>query len=194
MKQPWEQILGRFRRRSAGVIRLCLKLLLLATATTWAQNSSPAADEYDIRAAMVINLTRFVVWPPARMDAHPSQILVCIAGPDPIGASLDHLLLNQTVGGRSIRLRHLESLQAAQACDVLYVGHQEQRNIRDAAPALAKAGVLLVSEKTNGDLPDQVIGLPTVDERVHIEVNLKTAKLAGLTISSRLLHLATVTR
>jgi len=39
-----------------------------------------------------------------------------------------------------------------------------------------------------------VIGLPSVDEHIHIDVNLGTAQRTGLTISSKLLRLATVTQ
>jgi hypothetical protein len=57
-----------------------------------------------------------------------------------------------------------------------------------------KNNVLILSERSNATSPNQVIGLPSIDEHVHIEVDLAAAQRSGISFSSKLLRLATVTR
>lgn len=173
---------------------LCIAVSLFLFCTAAALGQGKGADEYDIRAAMLFNITRFVDWPAHKIDAQHPQISVCIAGPDPVGASFDHFLQEQSSAAKSIKVRHLNSFESAETCDVLYVSIREQKGLKKVSASLAKAGVLVISESSNAASPNQIIGLPTIDEHVHIEVNLSAAKLAGITISSKLLHLATVSR
>jgi thiamine monophosphate synthase len=91
-------------------------------------------------------------------------------------------------------VRHISSVEAAESCNVLYVGVGEQKHVNPHMSELAKQGVLTVSENSNETIPTQVIGLPTLDDHVHIDINLGAARRAGLTISSKLLRLATVSR
>ncbi len=179
--------LGRSR-----ALRLIAGIVLLATAFAHGRAQTDA-DEYDIRAAMLFNITRFVEWPASKVNAQHPQIVVCIAGSDPIGPSFDHFLESQN-NGKPIKVRHLNSIDSSDFCHVLYVSLHEQKNLKKLAPELAKNSVLVISERQNANSPDQTIGLPTIDEHVHIEVNLGAAKRAGITISSKLLRLATVTR
>lgn len=180
--------------RSARSLGVGFMFLLFFAATLRGQNQSGVADEYDIRAAMLVNIPRFVSWPASKVDpAHP-RILLCIVGSDPVKPSLDHLLQQEAGEAHILRVKHLNSFEGASGCDMVYAGHGEQHELREAAPGLLKAGVLVITERPNNNNPDQIIGLPTAEEHVRIEVNLTAAQRAGLTISSKLLRLATVTR
>ena len=182
---------------AVAVCRLLTFLFLCITAVSGlaqSESSTGSADEFEIRAAMLFNLTRFIDWPAAKIDAAHSDFVFCILGADPIGLDLDILLRNKTVGTKPVRLRHINSMTTAGDCHVLYIGAAEHKNVERASAVLEKDGVLIVSEHSNVDSPDQMIGLPTVDDHVHIDVNLSLAQRGGFAISSKLLHLATVTR
>jgi hypothetical protein len=153
---------------------------------------SGSADEYAIRAAMLLNLARFIEWPAAMLDASHPQFVVCILGVDPIEPYVDHFLLDQTVTGKPVRVAHLENLNAAGTCHILYIAAGESRKQNQALAAVMK-GVLTISEEANSSGLNQVIGLPARDEHVQIEVDLSRARRSGLTISSKLLRLAVVT-
>jgi hypothetical protein len=170
-----------------------LTILLLGGFSARGKAQTTTADEYEIRAAMLLNLTKFIEWPNAKVDAAHPQFLICILGPDPIGPGADRYLQNQNVGGKPVHVRHLSSTEAVNSCQILYVAESEHKNIERFAPELMKSGVLTISERSNATSPNQVIGLPTLNERVHIDINLGAAKRTGLTISSKLLRLATVT-
>jgi len=141
---------------------------------------------------MLMNLTKFIDWPAWKLDASHPQFLVCILGPDPIGPAADRYLLNTTAGGKPVQVKHLTSVDGAGSCHILYVDISERKALDRITPELARNGVLIASERSNAISPNQVVGLPAVDEHVHIDINLAAAERSGLTISSKLLRLATV--
>jgi len=150
------------------------------------------ASEDALRAAMLLNMTRFIEWPTRKLDVDHGQTVLCILGADPIGPSVDRIVQSQADGGKPVQVRHLASLDAAAGCHVLYVSLGERKHVERSLPALVDAGVLTVGESSNSNTPAQLIGLPLVDDHIHIEVNLPQAQRAGFTISSKLLRLATV--
>ena len=189
MKNARIYLLPRLRRSSI----LCVVLFLLVASISRAQGGS--ADEYEIRAAMLFNLTRYIEWPAAKNDAAHKDFLICLLGSDPLGASLDSLLHNKTVGTRPVVLRHVNSAELASDCHILYVGSggDKLKNFARAAADLQKAGVLSISERANANNSQQIVGLPIVDQHIRIDVNLPAAQRSGLIFSSKVLHLATVT-
>jgi hypothetical protein len=185
------------QRRPPSLKRLGTYVLLLvlpcfAGPHSLGQNAS--ADEYEIRAAMLFNLTRFIEWPSWKMDSGHPEFDVCILGSDPIGPELDSSLRNKMVGSKPLVVRHLSSAEAASACHILYISAGERKSLAKLSATMARNAVLTISEGSNSDNREQVIGLPTVDEHVRIDVNLSAAQRSGLTISSKLLHLATVSQ
>lgn len=187
---PWCRRLSRYSRLRCSFLA---SILLLSSARP-VRSQTTSADEYEIRAAMLINLTKFISWPAWKMDSAHPQFVICILGSDSIGPIADRYAQNQTVAGKPLQVRHISSVEAAASCNLLYVGVGEQKHINPVANELAKKGVLTVSESSNEAIPNQVIGLPTLKEHVHIDINLRAAQRTGLTISSKLLRLATVSR
>lgn len=85
-------------RRAFGWLLL---FAILTAASSQGPAESASADEYEIRAAMLMNLTKFIDWPAWKLDASHPQFLICILGPDPIGPAADRYLLNTTAGGEA---------------------------------------------------------------------------------------------
>src|ERR1019366_7169794 len=74
-----------------GLIRVPLVFCLLlvhATAPKIAAGQADSTGEYELKAAMLYNLTRFVEWPPSAFPDPQAPILPCILGRDPFGSSL----------------------------------------------------------------------------------------------------------
>ena len=180
--------------RSVRLRHVLLATVLLPGLSGQIQTQTTSADEYEIRAAMLINLTKFVAWPAWKFDAAHPQLVICILGSDSIGLIAERYAQNQRVEDRSLQVRHISSVEAAMSCNLLYVGVGEQKHVDPVADELAKKGVLTVSESSNLTTPKQVIGLPSLNDHVHIDINLGAAQRTGLTISSKLLRLATVSR
>lgn len=179
---------------SVWLRRSLLATFLLLGFSGYIRAQTTSADEYEIRAAMLINLTKFIDWPAWKIDSQHPQLLVCVLGSDSIGSIAERYAQHQRVEGKPLQVRHISSVEAAMSCNLLYVGVGEQRHVDPVAAELAKRGVVTVSESSNATTPNQVIGLPTLNDHVHIDINLDAAQKTGLTISSKLLRLATVSR
>lgn len=149
-----------------------------------------AVSEEDLRAAMVQHLTSFVDWPPAKLDvAHP-QFTVCLLSADSMRPALELVFQNHTVASKPVVVQRLTATDKPENCHLLYIGAGGRKEFLRLLPALQQASVLTVSER--GEAQGQVIGLPAEDDHVVIQVDLHAAQASRLTISSRLLHLATL--
>lgn len=156
-------------------------------------HAQASADESGIRAAMILNIARFIEWPAWKMNADHPQFVICILGSDPIDGYAGKLLEHQNVGSKPTLVKHLNSTDSVSSCHVLYASVADRRVLSKLQAELVKGAVLSVSERSNNVAQDQVVGLPAVEDRIRIEINLSLAQRCNLQISSRLLHLATVT-
>jgi hypothetical protein len=147
------------------------------------------ASEYEIKAAYLLNFTRYVQWPPTAF-AGAEPFTICIVGPDHFGETLDQLVAGREVQGRSIRVLRLRDPQQPGACHIAYLS--------DGAGALGEAGtrlgadpVLLVGSGEDFARSGGTIGFVLQEQTVRFQINAGAARLRGLRISSRVMTLAT---
>jgi len=157
-----------------------------------ARGQDDVEDEYEIRAAMILNMARFVEWPGSKVGDPEGAFVICELGTDPVTASLDKILRGQAVSGRPVALRHLNKDSAAGGCHILYVAHADRKLFEQMTVALMKQAVLSVGYQDWFTSAGGVVSLPMVDDRIRIQVNLGVAQRSGLNFSSKLLRLATV--
>lgn len=178
--------------RAWSRVMLLLMPLLAWGALVWSAQPTDI-DESQIRAAMLFNLTNFVDWPAAKMGDVQMPFVVGYVGGDAVGVELNNLLRGKQVQGKSISLQHVINAAQVTQCHILYVANSGRKQYKEMAPELSRYAVLIVSERQLGD-SGIVIGLPLVDSSIEIQVDLKMAQNNGLTISSKLLRIAVVTR
>lgn len=171
----------------------CLLLCNLLDASSVGRAQSASASEDMIRAALVQRLTLYVEWPEWKMDASHARFNVCLIGSDPIGPALNAAFRDKSVLLKSVVVTHVQSVDKAQDCHLLYVGANARREVQRDVANLEQAAVLTVSEQPYTTNSGQIVGLPRDESRVRIEINLKGAAQSKLEISSRLLQLATIT-
>jgi hypothetical protein len=157
-----------------------------------AAGQADSAGEYELKAAMLYNLTRFVEWPPSAYPDPQAPIFLCILGKDPFGSSLTSLVLKQTVNGRLVLIRHPENDKAVRGCHVLYISSSERKTIVQIFSTLKGSSVLTVGEMSQFAAHGGMIQFSLEDQQVRFAINLDAASQAGLKISSRLLVLARI--
>jgi hypothetical protein len=185
--------LGRSRLRTA--VALCVTLMGLTVADgLWSQVSiqnGRAPDEsleYRVKAAYLLNFTRYVEWPTP--PAPNTRLSICVMGTDPFGRILDATVAGRTVQGRPLEVRRVQSAPEARGCEVVFVGGEMWRHDSESLKALANAGSLTVGESEQFARSGGVIGLVIRDETVRFVINDTARDRAGLRISSRMLSLA----
>jgi hypothetical protein len=160
-----------------------LAALLLLWPVAEAQTS-----EYRVKAAFLLNFTRFVEWPPAAFDGSGAPLTICILGNDPFGNTLDHLVEGESAGGRKLETRRIQEPPRPKACQLLFVGRQE-KDIADLIDGLGP-GVLTVGEGEPFLRDGGMIAFVLEARHVRFDINQRAADKASLTLSSRLLSVA----
>jgi hypothetical protein len=155
-------------------------------------DATATADEYRVKAAILYNIARFVEWPSDAFADGVSPVVVCVVGVDPFGVTLDDVLQGRTVKGRPVAIRRLHDL--GRGCHVVFIAYSEQKRIDDIIEQLGSTHVLSMSEVDRFTQRGGVIGFTTVGDRVQFDINVSAAERAELTVSSRLVALASSVR
>lgn len=175
--------------RSRGVS--WMRLFVPAMAVALLVRSSTAAEpapEYDVKAAFLLNFTKFVEWPPNAFADSRSQLVLCILGKDPFGRALDEVVQGEAVNGHTLTIRRIPQPPVPQTCQVVFVDPE----LKDVAKILAglPPGVLTVGEGDRFAREGGMIALVVDNRRVRFDINPAAAQNGGLKLSSRLLNVA----
>ncbi len=168
--------------------RLVCSVLLVCFFLVGSARTQPSFTSYDVEAAYLYNFGKFVRWPADTAATAPFSI--CILGDDPFGTRLTTLIANETIQGRPVLARHIATVTAAAACQILFLGSSEEPRLAKDLADLQKKPVLTVS-----NLPDflergGIIQFLQVNNKVRFAVNHTAAEPAGLSLSSELLKVA----
>jgi hypothetical protein len=150
------------------------------------------ADEYRVKAAVVYNIARFVEWPSSAFAGQDAPVVVCVIGADPFGDVLEETLRGRTVLGRPVSVKRLTD--AADGCHVAFIAYSEQKRVDDLIDRLGGTPSLTVSDIERFTDRGGIVGLATDGDRVRFDVNVSAAERASLTISARVLALASIVR
>jgi len=173
----------------------CVTILAWLPAVLWFGETLPcrAAEEqtleHQVKAAFLLNFTKFVEWPEAAFSDEHGPIAICVLGEDPFGAALDQIVEGEEVGGRKVVVRRMKEAPAAKQCQVLFLS----AGIKDVPQILSglSLGVLTVGEERDGFLREGgVISFVIENRHVRFDINQSAAENAGLKLSSRLLRVA----
>jgi hypothetical protein len=143
--------------------------------------------EYQVKAAFLLNFTKFTDWPPSETAIAETPFDICIVGEDPFGSVLDQMVEGETFQGRRIAVQRVRRPLPA-ACQVVFVDKAE----KDVEGLLSEVGtgVLTVGEAPGFLRAGGIIGFVVENRRVRFDVNQGAAARARLRISSKLLSVA----
>jgi hypothetical protein len=143
--------------------------------------------EYQVKAAFLLNFTKFTDWPPPETAVADIPFDICIIGEDPFGTALDQMVEGEKFQGRRIAVQRVRR-PAPGYCQVLFVGKGE----KDIEGLLLQVGpgVLTVGEEAGFLRAGGMIDFVVENRRVRFDVNQGAVARAGLKISSKLLSVA----
>lgn len=167
-------------------VRLFRGLVRVAAAA--ALLSAPAlAEPTDtaVKAAFLPRFAKYATWPAAAMPKGGYPFNLCVIGSDPFGTMLDDAARSQSVDGKPIAVRRLDSAAGADSCQIAFVGGARAGQIM---AALNRKPVLTVTDSGGG--PRGIIHFVIDGGRVRFFIDQSLASQRGIAISSRLLALA----
>jgi len=161
--------------------------MLLFSACILAQDGEDM--EYKIKAAYLYNFTKFVNWP---ADTSPT-FNVCVIGDTPLRPILGSLE-SKTALDKPIRILAVENTKQLTQCHIAYFEHAAKGDdtLKNVLNSAALTRTLTVSSQSDFVHHGGMIGFVLEDEKVKLTVNLKALKQQGLTMSAKLIEVATL--
>ncbi|MGB4067294.1 MAG: YfiR family protein [Nitrospira sp.] len=182
---------------TCGSLRLTLAILCslsLCTISngTSAQAQEPAA-EYVLKAAFLYNFSKFVEWPATTSAERTTPFMICVLGSDPFGTSLD-TIAGKTAQERAIVIKRLQSGNAMDGCQMLYVSPGDVTQTKEILRSLHNAPVLTVCDVESCAEAGIMLNMRLVDNRVQLDMNLGAVQRTPLKVSSQLMKLTRIVK
>ncbi len=168
---------------------LLTMLALLYGVAAIAANSDSEDLEYKLKAAFLLNFSKFTTWPKEAFTEASQTFDFCIIGQDPFGKAFDGLE-SKKVGGRNVRLHHAGSIAEAKTCHVIFISKSEQSHLAQLLQAVVGRPVLTVSDIEDFSRQGGIFEFVTKDGRLSFIANNRQAIDSGLQINASLLNLA----
>ncbi|HEX5738173.1 MAG TPA: YfiR family protein [Hydrogenophaga sp.] len=167
---------------------IALLLMLHLPGLVASQELAPA-DPNRVKAAFLRNFAHYVNWPSDAFPDNRTPWHICVLGPDPFGDILETSLNGRTEQGRSFEVFRAETLGQLPSCQIIFLAYKDDTTRRAVLNKLKNKPVLTV-----GDAPEFLREGGTirfqVDDRVRLSINLDQARVAELTIQTRMLEVS----
>jgi len=146
--------------------------------------------EYQVKAAFLLNFTKFVEWPATAFPAPDAPITICVIGQDPFGAILDRTIEGESVNRHGVRAQRLLPDGDLRSCHILFISQSERERFTQIVSRLRGSSVLTVSELPGFVDTGGMIEFLIEEGKARFYINAATTEGAGLKLSSRLLRVA----
>jgi hypothetical protein len=164
-------------------------MLLLVS---WVALPAQPSREYQLKAAFLFNFTRFVEWPAGSFSSGNSPMVIGILGTDPFGSYLDEAISGEKIDGHPLIIQRYDHVDQIVTCQVLFINITESNKREQVLAKLKGKNILTVSDAPDFMPRGGMIRFYTSRDKIKLQVNLETARLADLVISSKLLRLVEI--
>jgi hypothetical protein len=169
-----------------------LLLLLLGGLPRAGQAQLVSAREYEVKAGFVFNFALFVEWPDGAFATPTERLRLQVIGHDPFDGALDRLVAGKTVRGHPIEIVYSNDVAGVARAHIVFVSASKREQLPGVLAGLTRSPTLTISDIDRFAHQGGVIGLVSSGQQIRFVVNRAAAARARLTVSSRLLSLATV--
>jgi hypothetical protein len=156
-------------------------LLLLLTPTH-------AADEQELKAAIVFNVLVFIEWPDEL-----KTVDLCVSADNPLLPALRQLD-GRDLRNRTFRVQELRADTAPTSCRAAFVDAADRTKHAPLVKGLAELGVFTISDDAEAPARNTAVIMQRVGTRIALDVNLPAVRQARVQLSSKLLRLARAVR
>jgi hypothetical protein len=144
-------------------------------------------NEFEIKAVFIYNFTQFVQWPEESFQSPEEKFVIGVLGENVFGRSLEEAVAGEHYQSRPIIVEYYPTVKDIRKCHILFIGSQTNVGALDRDGA-----VLTIGEADNFMSQKGILKFYSEGNRIRIEINQERATAEGLTISSKLLRLATI--
>lgn len=172
-----------------ALLRPCLCVVIALALLASNTEAQPVAGEYEVKAAYLLNFARFVEWLPETLPAG-APLQIGIVGKHLFGSALEQVLRGKSANGHPIVLRQLQWQDDLANCHIVFISASEESHLPEILATLGRRHVLTVSDIDRFALRGGMVEFRMVGNRVRFDIHRGPARVAHITISSRLLSVA----
>ena len=173
-----------------GIRSPLMVLAVIAGLSVRNATAEPVADQYQVKAAYLLNFARFVEWP-ADVLPPSSPLIIGVIGDNPLDGALEEVLRGKSANGHPIQLRRLRwDDDSLTTCQIVFISNSDEAHLPQILRFLTGTSALTVSDIDRFSLRGGIIEFRMVGNRVRFDINRNPAIAARLTISSKLLSVA----
>lgn len=180
--------------RLLRIVSLAVLLLACAARSTTGAEARPRASEYDLKAAFIFNFTRFVEWPTNAFASTNSPLLIGVLGSDPFQGALEKIVQGERAQGRPIEVVRFARLADFQPVHILFLSKSMAAQLPDALRRADGYPTLTVSDIERFAERGGMIQFFTQENQIRMRIDAEKARAANVSISSKVLRLAQLTR
>ena len=174
---------------TAKTVRVfCLASLLCSFLST---ASAEFYQEYTIRSGLTANLAIFTSWPTVLSKNNNPTINLCLVGTPALEEAFSNLN-GKPIAEKQIQVRYLARLNNISDCQILYISDMDKNKLILLLNDIQNQPILTIGEDDFFIQNGGMVQLKYVDGKISIVVNLPAVKRAKLSLSARVLKLATV--
>lgn len=146
-----------------------------------------AVSEYRVKAAFIYNFIAFTEWP---KQPDETTLNLCVHGQTPLNTEIKQLQ-GKKVNNRQINTHKKVELEHLNNCHIVFIASSSINRLPTILEQLKGTPVLTIADSPGVARKGVVINMDVANKKIVFEANLRAAQQAGLTISSKLLRLAT---
>ncbi len=179
--------------RGRGLFPVLLATAFVVAGASRAETTSERPRipiEYHVKAAFLLNFTKYVKWPERAFEKDASPLVVAVVGEDPFGRVLDETMAGTSLGTHPLEVRRFRDLDQLGPCHLLFVPPGESARVSKIVAHYAGTSTLLVGDPQHFTRSGGVIRFFIEKRKVRFEINTDAARRTQVEISSQLLKLA----
>lgn len=153
--------------------------------------SSQAPLESAVKAAYIYRFLEYVAWPAPSFRTAEDPIVIGTTHSDEVSAELNRMTSGRTVHNRRLVVTAVKQFERDSVVHVLYVPAGDVARSAKLIEAARQRPILVITDIEDGLDRGATINFVQSEGRIKFEVSVEAAGRAGLTISARLLAVAT---
>jgi hypothetical protein len=166
-------------------------LALVFVAFSPLRADEPQFTEYEVKAAFIYNIAKFVEWPQTYLPDLKSAVNFCVLGTDPFGKALSQIE-GKNVKDRKLQVKHVATIKDSRNCHMLFISSSEKEQVSRVVESLKDTATLTIGDVAGFARQGVMINFYMENSRIRFEVNTERSKRSKVVISSQLLKLARI--
>ena len=147
--------------------------------------------EYQLKAAYIYHFAQFVTWPAAAFAETNSPLVIGVLGANPFGNDLQRTVEGKVLGGHPLVVKNFNTLsEITNVCHILFISETDRKRLTQIIAGLNGTSTLTVGESDRFIESGGMIRFFIEDTRIRFEINKTLVDKSGLTMSFKLLGLA----